>query len=271
MIDSYHPQCLHTMRTRCFTVLIFFIVASLGLAGGLAAQKTENLLESDAFFQQQRPEMDAWLKEHFPKGEVRTDTIWTEDDWVTLRLMPSDHEHASCSALQAAWQAHEQNDLTAFNQRVLLKWAFLAEVKPSQTIVEVMCHDPAHFYRRISMPQQKAEVDARSLRSIAPVFAQVGVVPMSFQGGEAMPKTADASETSAVISGKKAEVVCKTVKDFCTTKYASLPKARYIWDADLHYTEISGTEFQLEVTYITNVIASDRFFEYHKIYVTTQQ
>jgi hypothetical protein len=255
---------MRTQYEKHITLATFLWLSTCGMS--YAQKPSEYLITYDSFFQSQSVEMNKWLKEYFPKGQLRAKAIVTDSSTVTLQLMPADTLHSSCATTQFAWETAEKNHTTTdFNQRVLLRWAFLAEINPDQAKVEVKCHEPAHFYRHISMPKGSTiHTDGRSVRAIAPV-----VLP--FGPKDETTKSSDGSELAVTLKGHNAVQVSQKLRQFCQSKYVSLPKARYIWDAVLQFTDISETEFQLEVTYITNVVTSDRYYEYHKIYIVTQQ
>jgi hypothetical protein len=223
-----------------------------------------SLLESDSFFQRQSTEMQLWLDGNLPKAPYKVSTITTEPQRVSLTLMPQ--KGTSCAQARTAWQRAmiKQPDLSA---SILKRFSFLSEIEVQQARLEVKCCAKAHFHQVYTHTPKLP--DSQVARSVAPVPM---IAPLAMIGDVIQnPKATDETELSALIPNAKATDVARKVRTFCASKYGSLPKARYIWDAELKFTEISDTEFNLEVTYITNVVISDGYFEYHKIYVTTQQ
>jgi hypothetical protein len=253
------------MQTPQATFSIQICTVTCLLLGSIVghAQEAFSLLEYDSFFQAQRPQMQSWVNEKVGGRDFQISDIHTEHQTVSLHITGTN----SCAHTQAHWTRAEAKN-AQLGKQMLLRWSFLAEVPQDEAIVEVQCCEQKHFYRRFVQPKPLA--DGLVAKSAMP-FLQIMPLAFGAQGdAPAEPSTtnSDPSELNATVANAPPAAVCEKVRSFLTNKYSSLPKARYIWDAELKYTDISDTEFQLEVTYITNVITSERYYEYHKINVS---
>jgi hypothetical protein len=242
------------------TISMLLATASVGQEQGMKPSPDE----SAAFFKSQSTEFGNWLEKNLPKAQYQITSVTTEPRRVAFTLMPK--QGASCSDARAAWETvnKQQPD---FSGDILRRLAAVSGIEAHEAHLEVQCCTKGHFYRTFAFSEKLP--DSQVARSVAPVPL---VTPLAMAFDEPLsPKSTDETELSTVIPNARATEVSRKVRAFCEQKYRTLPKARYIWDAELKYTEISDTEFNLEVTYITNVAISDGYFEYHKIYVQTQQ
>jgi hypothetical protein len=253
---------MKSKRNYVLTLYAALICGKL-IAQPVATLISTDLVDSDSFFQYQKKDINAYLSRQIPAAHLSTAAIKTESHLVTLQLMPDVKQ--ACSVTPLAWAKAEQNNVD-WQKKLLNHWAFLAEIDVTQAAIEVQCCKEKHFFRRMGPAIAGADVRTARGNEWVPL-----IKPLAFVEQEVTPKTSDDTELSTLLQQSKANEVTQKVRKFCEQKYLNLPKARYIWDAEMKFTEISDTEFQVEVTYISNVAISDGYFEYHKIYVTTQQ
>ncbi len=268
MIDIFRAAEAYTMlnqRTPRYrfvsTLLSLFLVLATG-----HAQQPEQLVQHDSFFQSQRQGMEDWIQVHLPKGILHAVSINTDSTHTGLQFDLTS-PGTSCTQARTAWLDLERKK-PAVGHSVLRHWAFLAEAQPHEVALRVRCCSKEHFSKEYYLPPAPLPEGFE---------AKVGgdkpyVMPLAFAGQEVElnQNNAERSEMTATIRNTKPAQVSKEVRQYCQKKYTSLPKARFIWDAELHFIDLSTTEFILEVSYITNVVAKDRFFEYHRIHVQTQ-
>lgn len=275
-------------------------IVAIGLAacfwvGSLSGQVVEDLRRDAPFFRKKLPEFRRWLVENELHKIFRADTIAVDNQKVTLFLRPAFEGRRVCDSMQCAWNQLEMGnrDLNGefFHDRLLKKWAFLAEIREEQAEVVVRCHEPAHFLVKISgrtedveqktldaghwkLETSKAQspmsnvyrptstlIEGRSLRSAAGM--QISL-PGGSLGG------ANVGENSAIVSGKKVGKVCAEAKTFFLDFYKN-KGTPVLWKARIDTSFSFEDEFVLEVTHLSNQICPDGYFEYHRIHVQGKQ
>ncbi|MCW5924244.1 MAG: hypothetical protein KIS77_18120 [Saprospiraceae bacterium] len=241
--------------------LIFLscFLPSLGISD-VGAQPSTDLRQDKYFFQKKRTEFDSWLRQNELEHIFKTDSVAVTAKKVTLFLRPTHDSKLVCDSLQCAWTKLEQGNRKVngqfFHERLLHKWAFLAEIHPDQAEVVVRCHDPAHFLAKIYSREGKVPVEQRSIRS--GVVAEVNT-PNSLQG-------VNTGDNKLILPGKKVKAVCLAARTYLADYYK--PKGTPIlWKAKVDTSYTAYDEFVLEVTHLNYEICPDGFFEYHRIYV----
>jgi len=170
---------------RSCLLLGFFLTCLLIFSGTapLLAQAVD-LRQDLAFFRAKLPEFQAWLQQNQLDHIMYADSVAASPQKITLFLKAAYTGARVCDSLQCAWDRLEQENRRLhgqfFHERLLHKWAFLAEVHEEQAEVVVRCHDPAHFIARINSRDGYMPVDGRSIRTGA--VAEVRM-PISLQGG----------------------------------------------------------------------------------------
>lgn len=229
-------------------------------ASGVVAQSPTDLRPDKAFFQKKRNEFDLWLFQNHLNGIFKTDSVAVTTKKVTLFLRPAHDSQLACDSLQCAWttleHANKKVNGQYFHERLLHKWAFLAEVVPAQAEVVVRCHEPAHFLAKVYSRDGKVPVEQRSLRG--GVVAEVST-PSSLQG-------VNSGENKLTVYGKKVSPVCNSARRYLTNFY-KLKGTPILWRAKVDTSYTAYDEFVLEVTHLNYEICPDGFFEYHRIYV----
>ena len=229
----------------------------------LSAQPVD-LRQDKAFFQKKLPEFQLWLRQNQLDGVLRADSVAVSSRKVTLFLIAAYRGARVCDSLQCAWDRLEKGNRQVngqfFHERLLHKWAFLAEVHEEQAEVVVRCHDPAHFIARIGSRNGKIPLEGRNIRSAAVVDVRL---PASLQG-------VNTGDNSTLISGKKVNAVCTSARRFLTNYYKS-KGTPILWKARVDSSYSLVDEFVLEVTHLSYEICPDGFFEYHRMYVKGTQ
>jgi hypothetical protein len=223
------------------------------------------LLKYDSFFQQQRPALEQWVDVHLPKAGLKGISVKTDSSSAKVLLDYTCANAQACANARKAWQATEAAQ-PSIAQQILKHWAFLAEAQPHEVSLEVRCCTKEHFLKQYALPPA-ALPEGFTFKS-GSVVPTVTALPFDQPTIPNNQNNSESPELSALIKYMKAPEVCKAVRKHCQTKYASLPKARYVWDAELKFIDLNANEFILEVSYITNVVAQDRYFEYHRIHVS---
>lgn len=226
----------------------------------LLAQTGPDLRRDGLFFQQKRREFDAWLGQNGLSGVLTADSVSVSADKAVLFLRPPTSGPDACAALQAAWTDLEtrNRDVSGrfFHERLLHKWAFLAEVHDEQAEIVVRCHNPAHFYARVTHQNGRTPVEGTSVRSLA----TVEISTPAFLGG------VNTGDNSALIPGKKLGEVTENARKYLNTWYAA-KGTPILWKARVAQPFVAVDEFILEVTHLSHEIVPDGFYEYHRIYV----
>ncbi|MFN0013160.1 MAG: hypothetical protein ACKVU2_01315 [Saprospiraceae bacterium] len=245
-----------SLNTGC---LIFFFIAAFPLLPHTSAQGLD-LRKDKAFFRAKVPEFQAWLRQNQLDGVFVADSVAVTTKKVTLFLRSAYKGARVCDSLQCAWDRLEKTNFRQngqfFRERLLHKWAFLAEVHEDNAEVIVRCHEPAHFMARINSNLGRIPLDGRSVRSGAVADVRL---PQSLQG-------VNIGDNKMLIPGKKLESVCTNARRYLVGFYK--PKGTPIlWKARVDSSYSTVDEFVLEVTHLSYEICPDGFFEYHRIYV----
>lgn len=269
-----------------FEKIVAIGLAACFWAGSLSGQVVEDLRRDVPFFRKKLPEFRRWLAENELHKILRADTIIVDNQKVTLFLRPAFEGRHVCDSMQCAWNQLEMGNRELngefFHDRLLKKWAFLAEVREEQAEVVVRCHEPAHFFVKISgkttldfgrraldaggLPSKiyrpsSTVIEGRSLRSAAGM--QISL-PGGSLGG------ANVGENSAIVTGKKVGKVCAEAKAFFLDFYKN-KGTPVLWKARIDTSFSFEDEFVLEVTHLSNQICPDGYFEYHRIHVQGKQ
>lgn len=246
------------MEIRLFRA---FLVSCMLAAGGprLPAQSAD-LRHDLNFFWQKLPEYTRWLNQNGLGNILIADSVAATPQNVTLFLRPPSHDARVCDSLQCAWNnlesANRRVNGQYFHERLLHKWAFLAEIHQDQAEVIVRCHDPAHFMARVYSRDGRIPVEGRSLRAAS--VTQVSL-PGSLDG-------VNSGDNVALIRGKRVGQVCSSARRYLIRYYT--PKGTpVLWSARIDSSYASYDEFILEVSHLSYEICPDGYFEYHRIYV----
>ena len=248
------------MAHRLYRALFLTCFLCLLAAPGARAQKSSDLRQDKNFFQTKQKEFGQWLGQNQLDNIFRADSVAVTAKKVTLFLCPAYSGKQVCDSIQCAWtkleQANRKINGQFFHERLLHKWAFLAEVHPDQAEVVVRCHEPAHFLAKIYSREGKVPVEQRSVRAGAVADVRT---PASLQD-------ANIGDNKLAIPGKKVSAVCSKARRYLTNFYK--PKGTPIlWKAKVDTSYTTYDEFVLEVTHLNYEICPDGYFEYHRIYV----
>jgi hypothetical protein len=229
-------------------------------ASQAAAQPSTDLRQDKDFFQKKKTEFSQWLLLNHLAGIFKADSVAVSAKKVTLFLRPPKDSKQVCDSLQCAWtkleQANKKVNGQFFHERLLHKWAFLAEVRPDQVEVVIRCHEPAHFLAKVYCRDGKVPVEQRSLRSST--VAEVST-PSSLQG-------INAGENKLLVPNKKVNAVCGSARRYLANYYKT-KGTPILWNAKVDTSYTAWDEFVLEVTHLSHEICPDGYFEYHRIYV----
>lgn len=250
------------MTFRPFRVICLIFLFLLH-APGVSAQSTD-LRQDKAFFQKKKADFAFWLRQNKLERLFRVDSVGVAAQKVTLFLRPAYTGKNTCDSLQCVWNQLEKANRKVngqyFHERLLHKWAFLAEVHEEQAEVVVRCHAPAHFQAKISSKNGKIPVETLTPRS--GVLLDVRL-PASLQG-------INNGDNLGLIPGKKLSAVCNTARQFLIKFYR--PKGTPIlWKAKVDTSYYAYDEFIVEATHLSNEICPDGYFEYHRIYIKAVQ
>ena len=225
----------------------------------LEAQSID-LRQDKAFFQRKLPDFQSWLHQNHLETVFRADSVAVTNRKVTLFLRPAYQGARVCDSLQCAWDRLEKNNRKVngqfFHERLLHKWAFLAEVHEDQAEVVVRCHDPAHFLARVRSQNGQIPVDGRNIRSGAVLDIRL---PASLAG-------VNVGDNSMLIPNKTVDAVCLQARKYLVNYYKS-KGTPILWKAKVDTSYTVFDEFVLEVTHLNYEICPDGYFEYHRIYV----
>ncbi len=254
------------MRPISFTGLTFTLgLVMFTLPSSAVAQSPweEDLRTSEDFFRAKMRDYQKWLSDTELDRFFRVDSVAVSSQKVTLFLLAAHQGPRACDSLQCAWERLEQENWWQFGQyfreRLLRKWAFLAEIHEDQAEVVVRCHELPHFIVRIRGEHGRVLREGRTIRgSVLSV-----TLPSSLQ-------EANLGEGKAIIPGQQAAAVCAKARRFLIHHYR--PKGTPIlWRARIDTTFTTFDEFVLEVTHLSHEICPDGYYEYHRISVVTFQ
>jgi hypothetical protein len=231
---------------------------------GLYAQSAD-LRKDRAFIQKKLPEFRQWLRQNRLDGIFRADSVAVSAGRATLFLRGAYQGKHVCDSLQCAWdkleQANKRYNGQYFHERLLQKWAFLAELHPDQAEVIVRCHEPAHFLARITSRNGHVPVEGRSIRSAA--VADVSLQGTSLGG-------VNTGDNTALLRGRQVRQVTGTARRWLTNYYKT-KGTPVLWRARIDTTYAAYDEFILEVSHLSDEICPDGFFEYHRVYMKGAQ
>ncbi|MBK9335893.1 MAG: hypothetical protein IPM98_04655 [Lewinellaceae bacterium] len=236
--------------------LVIFLLPILTSAQGQGID-----LRQDAdFFKAKIPEFQAWLRQNQLDGVFYADSVAVAPKKVTLFLRGAYKGARVCDSLQCAWDRLEKTNFRLngqfFRERLLHKWAFLAEVHEEQAEVVVRCHEPAHFLARVSSNKGRIPLDGRSIRSGAVVDVRL---PASLQG-------INVGDNKILLPRQQLYSVCTKARQYLINFYKS-KGTPILWKARVDSSYATVDEFVLEVSHLSYEICPDGYFEYHRIYV----
>jgi hypothetical protein len=249
------------MRSSLFTgCLVILLLSSFRTPVGFAQTQGVDLRQDKAFFRTKIPEFQTWLRQNQLDGILFADSVSVTSRKVTLFLKAAYKGARVCDSLQCAWDRLEKTNYRLhgqfFRERLLHKWAFLAEVHEEQAEIIVRCHEPAHFLARINSDKGRIPLDGRSIRSGAIVDVRL---PATLQG-------INIGDNKILLPGKQVQAVCTKARQYLISYYK--PKGTPIlWKAKVDSSYATVDEFVLEVSHLSYEICPDGFFEYHRIYV----
>lgn len=242
------------MAARPLRVLILACFLPIG------ALDAQDLRIDQSFLVQKKSEFDYWLKKNNLGHIFQADSVAVSANKATLFLRPRYSGKRTCDSLQCAWQGLERANRMvngqAFHERLLHKWAFLAEIHENQAEVVVRCHDPAHFQARMYSRNGRIPVEERNVRSGALIEVKM---PQNMQG-------INSGDNITVLRDKNLGVVCTKARRWLVNTYKD-KGTPVLWRAKVDTSFTAYDEFVLEVTHLNYEICPDGFFEYHRIYV----
>lgn len=236
---------------------VFILTCLICLTSLVSAQDLRN---DKAFFNKKRLEFNQWLRRNQLGNILRADSISASSGKVTLFLRPTYSGRQTCDSLQCAWQrlqkANRMVNGQNFHERLLHKWAFLAEVHEDQAEVVVRCHDPAHFRAKIYSANGRIPVEERNIRSGTLLELSL---PTTMQG-------INTGENTYLFRGKNVSTLCTKARYWLVNYYKD-KGTPLLWKARVDTSYATYDEFVLEVTHLNYEICPDGFFEYHRVYV----
>jgi hypothetical protein len=222
--------------------------------------KAQDLRADKVFFQKKRSEFNAWLRFYRLDHLLQSDSVAVSQRKATLFLRPTYNGKRTCDSLQCAWQSLEKaNSMIngqTFHERLLHKWAFLAEIHNNQAEVIVRCHEPPHFHARVYTKSGRVPVEERNIRSGALITVKA---PSSIQG-------INSGENATLLRDKNVGQVCTKARQWLVNQYKA-KGTPILWKAKVDTSYTAYDEFVLEVTHLNNEICPDGYFEYHRVYV----
>jgi len=231
-----------------------------GLICLFSVVSAQDLRNDRAFFHKKRLEYNQWLQDNNLGHILRADSISISANRATLFLRPTYSGRNTCDSLQCAWQRLEKSNRLAhgqnFHERLLHKWAFLAEVHQEQAEVVVRCHDPAHFMAKMYSKNGRVPVEERNIRSGSMIELNL---PATLQG-------INTGENAYLFKGKNVGVLCTNARLWLVNYYKN-KGTPLLWKAKLDTSYTTYDEFVLEVSHLNYEICPDGYFEYHRIYV----
>ncbi len=253
------------MQPTYVTVLVIFLgwVHFSPFAAIAQSPFEEDLRGYEDFFRAKAVEYQKWIEGIGLRHIFRVDSITVAPQKVTLFLSGAFQGARVCDSLQCAWERLEQENFQNYGQyfreRLLKRWAFLAEIHESQAEVIIQCHQPAHFWVRLSSAQGRTLKEGRSVRS--------GVLQVSLPTSL---REANLGEGRAIIPNQPAAIVCAKARQFLINYYK--PKGTPIlWRARIDTSFVTFDEFILEITHLSHEICPDGYYEYHRISVICVQ
>lgn len=234
-------------------ILLFFVWPFLSL-------KAQDLRLDKPFFDKKKAEFNAWLRFNHLGHLLKADSIAVSNRKVSLFLRPTYSGKRTCDSLQCAWQklenANRMINGQSFHERLLHKWAFLAEIHENQAEVVIRCHEPPHFHARVYTKAGRVPVDERNIRSGSMISMQL---PASLQG-------INSGDNQTLLRDKNLGQVCTKARQWLVNQYKA-KGTPILWKAKIDTSYTAYDEFVLEVTHLNNEICPDGYFEYHRIYV----
>ena len=247
------------MATRLFRLIFLLCLLAFSPHTGLRGQSAD-LRQDKAFFQKKRIEFGQWLRQNKLDRIFRADSVAVTNQKVTLFLRPAQDSPHVCDSIQCAWdqleKANRQVNGQYFHERLLHKWAFLAEIREDQAEVVVRCHQPAHFLVKVTSQNGQIPVEGRTLRSAEVVKVNL---PPSLNG-------VNSGDNTATLVGKKVGPTCAKARRYLVNLYKG-KGTPVLWKARVDSSYTTFDEFVLEITHLNNEICPDGYFEYHRIYV----
>jgi hypothetical protein len=249
-----------TTKTSAMAFSPFRVIFLTCCLLSVSAVFAQDLRNDRAFFQQKRADYNRWLRQNELGHILRADSIAVSNRKVTLFLRPTYSGRHTCDSIQCAWQRLEQANHRAngqfFHERLLHKWAFLAEVHEEQAEVVLRCHDPAHFQAKMYSRQGRVPVEERNIRSGSMLELSL---PTSMQG-------INSGDNVTLIRGKNVGAVCTNARRHLVNFYKN-KGTPVLWRARVDTSYTAYDEFVLEVSHMSYEICPDGYFEYHRIYV----
>ncbi|MBN8677453.1 MAG: hypothetical protein J0M29_04465 [Chitinophagales bacterium] len=234
-------------------ILLFFVWPFLSL-------KAQDLRLDKPFFDKKKAEFNAWLRFNHLGHLLKADSIAVSNRKVSLFLRPTYSGKRTCDSLQCAWQklenANRMINGQSFHERLLHKWAFLAEIHENQAEVVIRCHEPPHFHARVYTKAGRVPVDERNIRSGSMISVQL---PASLQG-------INSGDNQTLLRDKNLGQVCTKARQWLVNQYKA-KGTPILWKAKIDTSYTAYDEFVLEVTHLNNEICPDGYFEYHRVYV----
>ena len=225
-----------------------------------SAVSAQDLRSDKAFFNKKRAEYNQWLRRNHLGHILRADSISVASNRVALFLRPTYSGKRTCDSLQCAWQSLERANKMlngqTFHERLLHKWAFLAEVHDDQAEIVVRCHDPAHFMAKTYSKNGRIPVEERNIRSGNIIELDL---PNSMQG-------INTGENTYLFRGKNVSTLCTNARLWLVNYYKD-KGTPVLWKAKVDTSYTTYDEFVLEVTHLNYEICPDGYFEYHRVYV----
>ena len=244
-----------SMALRPFRVLILTCLIFITYSGS-----AQDLRNDKAFFLKKRAEYNQWLRKNHLGHILRADSVSISAHKATLFLRPTYNGKRTCDSLQCAWQRLEKSNKLvngqSFHERLLHKWAFLAEIHEDQAEVVVRCHDPAHFMAKTYSRDGKVPVEERNIRSGAIIELDL---PVTMQG-------INTGDNKYLFPGKNVNVLCTNARKYLVNYYKD-KGTPVLWKAKIDTSYTAYDEFVLEVTHLNYEICPDGYFEYHRIYI----
>ncbi|MCS6928912.1 MAG: hypothetical protein NZM43_05390 [Saprospiraceae bacterium] len=253
------------MRLVTFTGLTVFIGLVIGFPREALTQSPleEDLRVHEEFFRTKLEDYQKWFAQAELDQIFLADSIAVAPQRVTLFIRAAFQGSRVCDSLQCAWERLEQENFLRYGQyfreRLLRKWAFLAEIHEDQAEIVVRCHEPPHFMACIRSHQGRILREGRTVRG-RPV--QVSI-PTNLQA-------LNLGEGKVILPGQKASEVCAKARRFLIQYYK--PKGTPIlWRARIDSSYTTFDEFVLEITHLSHEICPDGYYEYHRITVWCMQ
>lgn len=246
------------MAIRQFALFVLIVLA----CPTTSKAQTPDLRQDKAFFRQKRLDFNQWLWQNKLHTIFRADSVEASAGKVTLYIRPVYKGAHVCDSLQCAWdkleRANQRVNGQYFHERLLHKWAFLAEVRPDQAEVVVRCHDPAHFLAIANSQNAEVTYAGRNIRG-----AQVADVPVPMP---AQLQAVNTGDNKMLVANKQVGTLCSDARRYLI-KYYQSKGTPILWRARVDSSYTTYDEFILEVTHLNYEICPDGFFEYHRIYI----